>query len=247
MRTLGGARIAKLPMPLPPRRPERVMSRRNPTEHSLDIGVFGARGIPSTYSGYETFLTVMLPELVHRGHRVTMYCRRGEVGPSGSYLGVRCVVLPAVRSKQLSTMTHGYIAAARAATARHDVLLVMNVANAGACLTSRMLGSRVVLNTDGQEWNRQKWGRVGRSVFLLSTHLARHCAAALVSDSVAMQEIYRGSDPRCEPTIRDLPFAATQGGKSRPGASFWNVTSTDAKVRRDAVAVASSFGSEGRP
>lgn len=30
----------------------------------------------------------------------------------------------------------------------------------------------------------------------------------------------RGSDPRCEPTIRDLPFLATQGGKSRRCAAF---------------------------
>lgn len=72
---------------------------------SLDIGVFGARGIPSTYSGYETFLTVLLPDLAARGHRVTMYCRAGEVESSGSYRGVRRVVLPSVASKQLSTLT----------------------------------------------------------------------------------------------------------------------------------------------
>lgn len=133
----------------------------------------------------------MLPELVARGHRVTMYCRRGEVDPSPSYRGVRCVVLPSVRSKQFSTLTHGYVAAARASTAGHDVLLVVNVGNATACLASRMLGSKVVLNTDGQEWIRLKWGRMGRGVFLASAHLARHCAAALVSDSVAMRDIYR--------------------------------------------------------
>ncbi len=191
LRTVGEPRISQFPRLLPPLLPEGVVSGGQRTGPPLDIGVFGARGIPSTYSGYETFLTVMLPELVARGHRVTMYCRRGEVSSSGSYRGVRRVVLPSVSSKQLSTMTHGYIAAARAAAARHDVLLVVNVANAGASLMSRMLGSRVVLNTDGQEWNRLKWGRVGRSVFLLSAHLARHCAAALVSDSAAMREIYR--------------------------------------------------------
>lgn len=158
---------------------------------SLDIGVFGARGIPSTYSGYETFLTVLLPELAARGHSVTMYCRRGEVGSAESYRGVHCVVLPSLRSKQLSTLVHGYVAAARAVPAGHDVLLVVNVANAGACLACRLLGSRVVLNTDGQEWIRSKWGRLARTVFLLSAHMARWATTALVSDSVAMREIYR--------------------------------------------------------
>lgn len=185
---------------------------------SLDIGVFGARGIPSTYSGYETFLTVLLPDLAARGHRVTMYCRAGEVESSGSYRGVRRVVLPSVRSKQLSTLTHGFVAAARTAGARHDVLLVVNVANAGACLASRMLGSRVVLNTDGQEWLRSKWGRVARGVFLASAHLARWSATALVSDSVAMRDIYRtrfGAEstviPYCWTEIEPAPVEDLMG------------------------------------
>jgi glycosyltransferase involved in cell wall biosynthesis len=164
---------------------------RASTSRALSIGVFGARGIPSTYSGYETFLTVLLPELAARGHDVTMYCRKGEVDPVGSYKGVHCVALPAVRSKQLSTLTHGFLAATRCVRAGHDVLLVVNVANASACGLCRLLGQRVVLNTDGQEWARSKWGRVARGVFLASARLSRWGANALVSDSVAMAEIYR--------------------------------------------------------
>ena len=59
-------------------------------EHGgLDIGVYGARGVPSTYSGYETFLTLLLPELARRGDRVTMYCRSGEEFTSTDWQGVR--------------------------------------------------------------------------------------------------------------------------------------------------------------
>lgn len=35
----------------------------------LEIGVFGARGIPSTHIGFETFLTVLLPEFEANGER----------------------------------------------------------------------------------------------------------------------------------------------------------------------------------
>ena len=161
------------------------------TAPSLSIGVFGARGIPSTYSGYETFLTVLLPEMAARGHDVTMYCRRGEVPVLDSYAGVRCVQLPALASKQLSTLSHGWVAAVRARSARHDAVLVVNVANAGVCLVARALGQRLVLNTDGQEWIRGKWGYIARSVFRLSAHLARWSASALVTDCAAMQRIYR--------------------------------------------------------
>lgn len=158
----------------------------------LDIGVFGARGIPSTYSGYETFLEAFLPELADRGHSVTMYCRTGRVpAGDGDYRGVRRVFLPALPLKQLETLTHGFLACVRSRLANHDVLLVVNVANAPWCLLMRATGQRVALNTDGQEWIRGKWSRLGRSFFLACAKFARWSASALISDSVAMQRIYK--------------------------------------------------------
>jgi glycosyltransferase involved in cell wall biosynthesis len=161
------------------------------TSHSLDIGVFGARSIPSTYSGYETFLTTLLPELVARGHRVTMYCRRGETDGTGDYLGVRRVLLPAIPGKQWNTLSHGLIASLAARAAGHDVVFAVNVANAPFCAFHRMSNRPVVLNTDGQEWLRGKWGAAGRMFFKGSARVAGQCATALVSDCEAMADVYR--------------------------------------------------------
>lgn len=157
---------------------------------TLDIGVFGARAIPSTYSGYETFLTTLLPALAARGHRVRMYCRQGETEGTGPYAGVERVVLPAVPGKQLNTLSHGAIASLRARLARHDVTLVVNVANAPYCALHRWTGRAVVLNTDGQEWLRSKWGRGARAYFRGCAHVAKGCATALVSDCAAMAAVY---------------------------------------------------------
>lgn len=161
----------------------------------LDIGVYGGRAIPSTYSGYETFLTAVLPRLVDRGHRVTMYCRKGEAddGWEGaeSFEGVTLRWLPALPGKQFSTLSHGAIAALRARVARHDVVLVVNVANALYCAAGRYTGQPIVLNTDGQEWLRGKWGRAARAWFKTSARISRFTANALVSDCAAIGEVYR--------------------------------------------------------
>jgi glycosyltransferase involved in cell wall biosynthesis len=156
----------------------------------LDVGVFGARGIPSTYSGYETFLTVLLPELARRGHRVTMYCR-AEVGSSGEdFRGVRRRTLPSVKTKQLDTLSHGLVASGVAAFAHHDVALVVNIANVPFVAALRWSGVPVVLNTDGQEWLRGKWGNAARAYFHGSARWAGRAATALVSDCNAMRELY---------------------------------------------------------
>jgi glycosyltransferase involved in cell wall biosynthesis len=59
------------------------------------------------------------------------------------------------------------------------------------CALNRWSGQPIVLNTDGQEWRRGKWGRVGRAVFHGSARISRHCATGLISDCEAMAEIYR--------------------------------------------------------
>ncbi|MEM9033469.1 MAG: glycosyltransferase [Actinomycetota bacterium] len=160
------------------------------TADRLDIGVYGARAIPSTYSGYETFLTLLLPALAERGHRVTMYCRTGELEDTGPYRGVDRVVLPAVPGKQFNTLSHGAVAGIVGRIRRHDVVLSVNVANALFCAFGRFTGQPTVLNTDGQEWLRGKWGRVGKSIFRGSAHLAKRTATGLVSDCQAMADIY---------------------------------------------------------
>lgn len=157
----------------------------------LDIGVYGARGIPGTYSGYETFLSVLLPELVERGHKVTMYCRTGRVSAGGDYHGVKRIFLSVPQSKEFETLAHGLSASFRARLAGHDLVFVVNVANSIFCLLARITGQRTVLNTDGQEWLRGKWGPVGKAFFRMSARSAALSASALVSDSKSMARIYK--------------------------------------------------------
>lgn len=188
-----------------PAMPRRSQAPRGPV---LDIGVFGARSIPSTYSGYETFLTTLLPELSERGHRVTMYCRSTDIEGEGPYKGVSRIRLPALPGKHLNTLSHGVIAAIRARAASHDVVLVMNVANSLFCAMNKYTGQRILLNTDGQEWLRGKWGAVGRRFFHLSARIAKLGATGLIADCAAMAHVYRhefASDstviPYCFPPI----------------------------------------------
>ena len=161
------------------------------TVRPMNIGVYGSRGIPSTYSGYETFLTVLLPELVRRGHAVTIYCRRGAVPEQPEYKGVKKRFLRSLQTKELGTLTHGALSAIATRVRNHDVVLVVNPANALFCWGATLTGQPVVLNTDGQEWLRGKWGPVGRRAFRFFASIAGRASTALISDSVAMAHVYR--------------------------------------------------------
>jgi glycosyltransferase involved in cell wall biosynthesis len=156
----------------------------------LDIGVFGIRTIPSTYSGYETFCTVMLPELVERGHRVTLYTR-GSLGRAEPFKGVKRIGLPSIPTKQLDTLSHSVGAAIVARFKRHDAVLSFNVANSPALSVVTKTGTPTVLNVDGQEWIRGKWGSTAKRIFYQCAKFSKHAATTLVTDCNAMADIYQ--------------------------------------------------------
>ncbi len=145
-----------------------------------------------------------------------MYCRTGEDLGEGDWKGVRRRVLPAIPGKNLNTLSHGLVAGAVARAARHDVVLVVNVANAAYCALGRYTRQPVVLNTDGQEWLRDKWGTTARRIFKGSARLAGRCATGLVADCAAMAAVYRDEFnaestviPYCVPALDWSPNAET--------------------------------------
>ena len=95
----------------------------------MRIALFGARGIPHTYSGTETFFGELAPRLVERGHEVIVYCRQ-SLFPTRppTYRGVRLIYLPSIETKNLSTPTHTLACAIDVLFRNVDVMLVTNVA-----------------------------------------------------------------------------------------------------------------------
>lgn len=169
---------------------QRALSTAKEGSFPLDIGVFGIRNIPSTYSGYETFCTILLPELARRGHRVTLYSR-DSFGWREQYESVDRYGLPSIGTKQFDTLSHSVVSSVWARFNRHDVVLAFNVANAPALNLLTHTGTPTVLNVDGLEWTRDKWGATGKRVFRWCAAMSKRSATTLVTDCDAMHTVYQ--------------------------------------------------------
>jgi len=158
----------------------------------LRIAICGGRGIPSTYSGTETFYIELAPRLVDRGHEVIVYCRKALYSNRpASFKGVRLIYLPSLETKNFGTLTHTLACMADVVRRDVDVLLVTNVANAFHCLIPRVFRVNCALNVDGIEWRRGKWGRLGKAYFYLNARLSgRILPRGIVTDAYAMRRLY---------------------------------------------------------
>jgi glycosyltransferase involved in cell wall biosynthesis len=158
----------------------------------LRIAILGGRGIPSTYSGTETFFIELAPRLVERGHDVIVYCRKAlfkERPPT--YRGVRLIYTPSIETKNLGTFTHTLSCMVDVLRRDVDAMLVTNVANAFHCIIPRIFGQNCALNVDGIEWKRGKWGRLGKGYFRWNARLSgKILPRGIITDAYAMRKLY---------------------------------------------------------
>ncbi|MBL4845056.1 MAG: glycosyltransferase [Planctomycetes bacterium] len=157
----------------------------------LNIAIAGTRGVPANYSGFETFAEELGARLVERGHRVTVYGRVPYVGSQRrTHRGISVVPLPGVAGKHLETPIATLVSALAAIRARHDVVLVCNAANAFALPMFSLGGAATVMNVDGVDRLRRKWGRAGRIWYWLGERLALRLSSQLVVDAECLRDYW---------------------------------------------------------
>jgi glycosyltransferase involved in cell wall biosynthesis len=173
-----------------PRRRAARVAARDRTRHG--VAILGTRGIPANYGGFETFAERLALQLVDHGVATTVYCRSHYATAPTPWRQVRLVTLPTIRTKHLDTVVHTTLSALHLVFTRgpRDVVLC-NAANAPVLLLLRLFRRRVVLNVDGLEWRRSKWGVAGRAWYRLGEWLSVRLASVLVTDAYEVQTYYR--------------------------------------------------------
>jgi glycosyltransferase involved in cell wall biosynthesis len=155
----------------------------------VKIAIIGTRGVPATYSGFETCAEQVGRRMVERGHEVTVFCRAGHSRERlPEYLGMKLRYLPALREKHLETISHTALSALR--LPRRTAIICMGVGNAPVVRFLESTGRRVVFNVDGADWQREKWRGMARRYLRRCEAIAAGGKSAIVADALAVQRHY---------------------------------------------------------
>jgi glycosyltransferase involved in cell wall biosynthesis len=158
----------------------------------VNVAILGTRGIPASYSGFETAVEQITSRLTARGHRVTVYCRPHVVDRSiRNWKGANLVHLPTVRNKYLDTFVHTMLSSVHAARGpKPDVALFFIAGNSPLCLITRSAGIPTVINVDGLDSDRRKWNRFAKAYLRAAERLSPRMAHRAITDSYAVAHIY---------------------------------------------------------
>lgn len=158
---------------------------------SLNIALLGTRGIPASYSGFETCVEQLGQRLIERGHQVTVYCRPHHITyQSTHYKGMRLVKLPTVANKYLDTIVHSFVSSLHALPHRYDIALYFIAGNSPVTWIPRLVGTKTILNVDGLDWKREKWPPLAKKYIQFAEYLATKLPTTYITDSRVVQGYY---------------------------------------------------------
>jgi glycosyltransferase involved in cell wall biosynthesis len=159
------------------------------------FGMWGMNVPGRAFAGFESAFSIVGPRLVEAGHEVVIYCRKHEY-PAGTripqHLGVRLVYVPSWGGKNFSGVLATFFSLVHALLfERLDVFFFVNVGMGHHCALARLFGRKVVLNVDGLDWRRDKWGRLAKAYFYSAAQMAVRVCTRLVTDAEGMRTFYR--------------------------------------------------------
>jgi glycosyltransferase involved in cell wall biosynthesis len=158
----------------------------------MKIAFIGSRGIPASYSGFETFYEQLSTRLVQRGHSVTVYNRSHWIKlRDKTYKNVNLVSLPSIKTKHLDTITHTLLSLIHAMFCNYDLIYICIVGNSPLCLIPKISKTKVILNVDGTDAAREKWGWFARNYMFLTEKIACKLADIIIADSMVIKKKYK--------------------------------------------------------
>ncbi len=177
------------------------------TANSKTLRILGTRGVPAAHGGFETFAEHLALYLVAQGWRVVVYCQEDGTGPvfEDTWQGVERVRMPVSQEGPKGTIVFDWQATAHAA--RHqDLCLTLGYNTAVFCALLRLKGIPNIINMDGIEWSRMKWGPVAKTWFWLNDWAGCWLGNHLVADHPQIK-VHLTSRVRAD-KITTIPYGA---------------------------------------
>lgn len=154
----------------------------------MKVAIVGTQGVPANYGGFESLVENLLGVNCPKSVEYTVFCSAKDMPTKlNEYKGanLKYVGLHANGSQSIP-----YDIVSMCRTIRgYDVVLVLGVSGCMFMPIFRALcNSKIIVNIDGLEHRRAKWGRLARWILRTSEALAVKYADIIVADNKGIQD-----------------------------------------------------------
>lgn len=159
----------------------------------MHIAYIAVKGIPIG-GGIEKVTEEIGSRLVERGHKVTVYSSR-DYGTTkdGVYKGMEIRTVPSINTKALHKLSICFYATVDLMKRNDfDIAHFHAVGPSAFSIFPRLRGIPTIVQTHGVEWQRDKWGFVGKTFFRLSDYTVAYFPTKATAVSKVQKAYYEG-------------------------------------------------------
>lgn len=147
------------------------------------VRILGTHGVPANYGGFETAAENVALFLRDNGWRVIVYCQEQGDGQirEDVWNGIERVIIPESREGWLGTSRFD-LRSIRHATRSRDICLTFGYNTAVFNVLQRLRRIPNVINMDGIEWSRARWGKARQAILWTNERIACFVGNDLIAD-----------------------------------------------------------------
>jgi glycosyltransferase involved in cell wall biosynthesis len=190
------------------------------------LRILGTHGVPAAYGGFETAAENVGLFLASRGWRVIMYCQVEGSGPirEDMWNGLERVLIPVDIDGWRGTSKFDLLSIRHASRSK-DLCLTFGYNTAIFNVLQRAKGIPNVINMDGIEWSRARWGFFRQAILYVNERIACFVGNHLIADHPEIEEYLSTRAPRRKLTtitygadaVTDAPISAPVSRGLEPG------------------------------
>ena len=152
------------------------------------VAIIGTQGVPAGYGGFESMVDNIIGANTNGDISYTVFCSSKDKDKSlKEYKGCRLKYIP-LHANGMQSIPYDILSMIRAVYG-YDTLLILGTSGCTflpilRCLTR----ARLIVNIDGLEHKRAKWGKLARTVLRLSEKAAVRAADVIIADNKGIQD-----------------------------------------------------------
>lgn len=164
----------------------------------IRVAVIGTQGVPANYGGFESLVENIIGKNCSSDVQYTVFCSSKDIkapdsehGLPSTYKGARLRYVP-LHANGMQSVPYDILSMLRSLRG-YDVLLILGVSGCLFMPALRLLAGKkkIIVNIDGLEHRRDKWGATAKRVLRSSEALAVKYADIVVADNKGIADYVR--------------------------------------------------------
>lgn len=157
----------------------------------MKVAIIGTQGVPAQYGGFETLVENIIGERCSSEIEYTVFCSSKDYEEQlSTYKGATLKYIPMCANGIQSTLYDGL--SLLKAVRGYDVILVLGISGCIFLPLFRLVNrKKLIINIDGLEWKRAKWGWFAKAFLRLSEEMALRFADIVVADNQGIVDYVR--------------------------------------------------------